>query len=108
MPVIEIKDVKQFDELLKQNERVILDFTAKWCGPCQKMAPVFAKLSDEVKNIVFASIDVDKNEEVHERYPAAIEIPCFICIHKGLTLDHLTCGPNPAKLVSNTIVLAKM
>ena len=42
---------------------VVVDFTATWCGPCQRIPPVFAKLAEEMPDIVFVKVDVDENEE---------------------------------------------
>lgn len=41
---------------------VIVDFTATWCGPCQRIGPEFVKMADEFAGAMFIKVDVDKNE----------------------------------------------
>ena len=43
---------------------MFVDFTATWCGPCKKIAPVFATLAQENKHAVFLKVDIDAVEEV--------------------------------------------
>ncbi|RAR75572.1 thioredoxin domain-containing protein [Flavobacterium aciduliphilum] len=51
-----------FQKLIQNNNKVLIDFNAKWCGPCQRMAPYLEKLKDELKeNLTIISIDVDSN-----------------------------------------------
>ena len=60
--------VKVLLENMEKKVLSLLYFTAKWCGPCQKIAPLMDELSDKLKekgdyNIDFYKIDIDKNEE---------------------------------------------
>jgi thioredoxin len=42
---------------------VVIDFTAKWCGPCQMIAPAFESMAAEFPSVSFAKVDVDANQE---------------------------------------------
>lgn len=53
---------------------VIVDFTASWCKPCQKMAPVFDELAKEQKgSAVFCKVDIDDLPEAFD----GMSIPAF-------------------------------
>ena len=46
-----------FETTISDNEIVLVDFWASWCGPCRQFAPVFEKASEEKLDIVFAKVD---------------------------------------------------
>ncbi|KAL0083600.1 thioredoxin-like protein [Phycomyces blakesleeanus] len=54
----------QYNELIKNNKLVAVDFHAVWCGPCKVIGPKFEKLSDTYTDIVFAKIDVEEVPDV--------------------------------------------
>jgi thioredoxin 1 len=60
----------EFDAILAESgdKLVVVDFTATWCGPCQMIAPTYAKMAEEYTGCVFIKVDVDENEETAESY----------------------------------------
>ncbi|KAL1520922.1 hypothetical protein AB1Y20_022482 [Prymnesium parvum] len=67
-----------FDAALKEagDKLVVVDFTATWCGPCQRIAPTFAQLAEETPAAYFCKVDVDENEEIASEY-AISAMPTF-------------------------------
>lgn len=59
----------------------IVDFTATWCGPCQRIAPILDELAGEYDGkIVIYKVDIDKNRELAKAFnvssiPAILYIP---------------------------------
>jgi len=75
---------------------VVVDFTATWCGPCQRIAPLFNQLADENEDVVFVKVDVDENEDV----AAACNIsamPTFQYYRGGKKIEEQI-GADPEKL----------
>lgn len=63
------------------NKPAIVDFTATWCGPCQRIAPILEELADEYKkDIVIYKVDIDKERGLAKAFnvssiPAVMYIP---------------------------------
>lgn len=59
---------------------VLLDFTATWCGPCQKMSPLISRLKREGYPI--KKVDVDQQPELARRFNVS-SIPAFVLVVEG-------------------------
>lgn len=55
---------QNFQETIDNNDIVIVDLWANWCGPCKAFAPTFEKVSDEHQDIVFAKVDTEAQKEL--------------------------------------------
>jgi thioredoxin 1 len=53
-----------FESTVNENSMVIVDFWAPWCGPCRGFAPVYEKASDEHRDVVFAKVNTDEQQEL--------------------------------------------
>jgi len=63
MAVIELtKDT--FEETVSNNDFVVVDFWAPWCGPCRSFAPTYEKVSEEHPDIIFAKVNTEDEQDI--------------------------------------------
>jgi thioredoxin 1 len=63
MSVINLK-TDQFEETIANNDIVIFDFWAEWCGPCKQFGPVFEEISEKYPDIAFCKVNVEEEEQL--------------------------------------------
>ena len=80
MSVIHL-DKEDFNDIIS-NGKVVVDFFATWCGPCKMLGPVFEKVSEEVNNVKFVKLDVDKFNDIAREY-GVMSIPTLILFENG-------------------------
>lgn len=56
----ELKDLNEFNDVLKSAEPVVADFSAVWCGPCKQLSTVLIDRAEKNPHFRFVKVDVDK------------------------------------------------
>ena len=82
MNVIEVNKDNFDTEVLKSEKKVLADFNADWCGPCQMLKPIIEEIADSNDDIKVVSINIDDEDELSEEYNIS-SIPCLVLFENG-------------------------
>ena len=93
---------KEFDEIMKEQKTVLIDFFATWCGPCRMLTPVLEQINDEAKGkYEIYKVDVDESYDLAKRF-GIMSVPTMIIFKDGEEVDKIV-GLRDKRDIVNTI-----
>lgn len=101
--MLKVINSAQFKELLKQDQLIVVDFFATWCGPCKLLNVELERVVEapEFKAVQFVKIDVDSAAELVNEYNI-FNVPTLIIFHHQKEL-HRSFGFLPTAEISKAI-----
>jgi thioredoxin 1 len=69
-------------EVLENEQPVLVDFWAPWCGPCRVVAPVLEEIANERQDLRIVKLNVDDNQQTAAQY-GVMSIPTMILFKNG-------------------------
>lgn len=76
------------EEANRTNKLVVINFTAKWCGPSRIIAPLFDNLAKRFPHVIFLKVDIDEMEIIAEQFRVR-GAPIFLFMKGGKVRDRV-------------------
>lgn len=104
MAVVELNQAN-FEQTVLNNDFVIIDFWAPWCGPCRGFAPVYEAASEKHPDIVFAKVNTEEEQPLAAHFQIR-SIPTLM-IFREKVIIYAQPGALPASALDDLIARAR-
>jgi thioredoxin 1 len=74
-----------FQRTIEDNDIVLIDFWAEWCGPCRMFAPIYEEVSGNHPDVVFAKVDTEAEQELAAQF-RIMSIPTLMILRDNVVL----------------------
>lgn len=75
-------DTSSMEDVENSDETWVVDFWASWCGPCQKMEPIYEEVSEETDNVEFGKVNMEEHSDLATKYNVKA-LPTLLMIKNG-------------------------
>ncbi len=79
---------EEFNEIIKNNEHVVVNFFAEWHMPCLMLTPVIEDLASELSYVKFVKVNIEDNEQLKDTHKVST-MPCVIIFKNGQEISRV-------------------
>ena len=91
----------QVAQLQSEGKKLLVQYTASWCGPCKSLTPRLSNLSNKYTDVTFVRVDVDENmDAARELFISTVPT---VMIYDGQTLVNRSAGANVDSLYTKIL-----
>ena len=59
---------ENFEKIIAENEIVVIDFWAEWCGPCRQYGPIFERVAEYHPDVMFVKVNTDEQQQLAAQF----------------------------------------
>lgn len=89
-----------FNQLVN-NDLVLVDFFAEWCGPCRMLEPILDDVANDRSDFDIVKVDIDKNRALAQQF-GVMSVPTLMIFKKGELIETKN-GFMPKELLVNWV-----
>ncbi len=83
MATVDLTTIAGLEETLSQNDTVLIDFWADWCGPCKMFGPIYTDVSNEYPEVHFTKVNTEEAQELAAAFSVS-SIPMLAVFREGI------------------------
>lgn len=88
-----------FEDVVSQNNQpVVVDFWAPWCGPCRMLAPVVEDVASEMPEVTFCNLNIDESQALAAQLGIR-NIPTLLVFKNGELISRQIGALNKQQLI---------